>query len=237
LTDFVLLTCEHGGNRVPAEFAALFQDHRELLESHRGYDPGALDLARTCERRFKAPLHYSTVTRLLVELNRSTGHPALFSVVARALGKEVRASIVSKYYVPYRSRVEAEVERARRRGRRVIHVSLHTFTPVYNGKKRSADIGLLYDPSRRGEAVCCGILKRSLGVRRRDLIVRRNYPYLGKSDGFTTALRKKLSGSDYVGIEIEVNQRWYFGDRAAWRNLQRDLADSLLESLHSFADE
>jgi predicted N-formylglutamate amidohydrolase len=231
LTDFVLLTCEHGGNRIPAEFAALFRGKRDLLNSHRGYDPGALELARTCSRQLKAPLHFATVSRLLVELNRSDGHRSLFSAVTRPLPTETRELILHKYYVPYRERVQAEIDAARRPRRRVIHFSLHTFTPVLDGCTRRADVGLLYDPARRGEALLCDQLKKTLQLRRPDLIIRKNYPYLGISDGFVTLLRRKWPAEAYLGIEIEVNQRWYFGDRRQWGRLQRIMADAIADSL------
>ena len=42
----LLLTCEHGGNRIPPEYRALFRGATAALASHRGWDPGALALAR-----------------------------------------------------------------------------------------------------------------------------------------------------------------------------------------------
>ncbi|MFZ4076699.1 MAG: hypothetical protein ACOYKA_01815 [Legionellaceae bacterium] len=33
-----------------------------------------------------------------------------------------------------------------------------------------------------------------------------NYPYQGRSDGFTSSLRKRFSEHDYVGFELESNQ-------------------------------
>jgi hypothetical protein len=36
--------------------------------------------------------------------------------------------------------------------------------------------------------------------------VRRNYPYRGTADGFTTYLRRQFSARKYLGIELEVNQ-------------------------------
>ena len=235
MTDFVLLTCEHGGNRVPSEFARLFRGHRGLLESHRGYDPGSLELARTCARRLKAPLHFATVTRLLVELNRSLRHPSLFSVATRSLSAIERESLLAKHYHPFRNQVAAAAEGAIERGARVIHISFHTFTPDLDGDVRRADIGLLYDPRRAGEAVFCTLLKSAINTRRPDLIVRKNYPYTGKSDGFTTTLRKKWDADTYLGIELEVNQRWPFGDRPTWRRLQRDLAEGLAEAVTGFS--
>jgi predicted N-formylglutamate amidohydrolase len=235
LSDFVLFTCEHGGNRVPAEYARLFRGHRKLLDSHRGYDPGALDLARTCARRLKVPLHFATITRLLVELNRSANHPRQFSIATESLSAAERQALLEKHYYPYRQRVEAEVEKAIKRAERVIHVSFHTFTPQLDGVVRRADVGLLYDPSRAAEPSFCVHFKQLLSARRPDLTIRKNYPYLGKSDGFTTALRKKWDGTVYLGIELEVNQRWALGDRGAWRHLQREVAESLSSSVTCFS--
>jgi predicted N-formylglutamate amidohydrolase len=235
LSDFVLLTCEHGGNRVPAEFARLFRGQRELLESHRGYDPGALELARTCARRLNVPLHSATVTRLLVELNRSPKHPAQFSIATKRLSAADRESLFEKHYYPYRNRVAAEVEKAVDCGRRVIHLSFHTFTPVLDGDVRRADVGLLYDPRRPGETAFCTLFKQSLAARRPELTIRKNYPYQGKTDGFTTTLRRKWNETVYLGIELEVNQRWPLSDRRDWRRLQQDLAEAAKESLTGFS--
>jgi predicted N-formylglutamate amidohydrolase len=235
LSDFVLLTCEHGGNRVPAAFGRLFRAHRQLLDSHRGYDPGALELARLSARRLRAPLHFATVTRLLVELNRSPHHPALFSAVSKQLTVVERAALLEKHYFPYRARVETEVTRAVNSGRRVIHVSFHTFTPEMDGVVRNADIGLLYDPCRPGETEFSARFKRSLAARHPGLTIRKNYPYLGKADGFTTSLRKKWGDTVYLGIELEVNQRWPLSGPREWRVLQQAIAETAEETIACFS--
>jgi predicted N-formylglutamate amidohydrolase len=77
----VIVTCEHGGNHVPPPYRALFRGRERLLASHRGWDPGALTAARELARVLRAPLIFSRVTRLLIDLNRSPGHRALFSAV------------------------------------------------------------------------------------------------------------------------------------------------------------
>ncbi len=235
MNDFVLLTCEHGGNRVPAEFSRLFRRHQRLLNSHRGYDPGALELARACARRLEAPLYFATVTRLLVELNRSVGHPFQFSVASRVLSAAERRALLEKHYFPYRERVEAQVAGAVAKGRRVLHLSFHTFTPQLDGIVRRADIGLLYDPRRPSEASFCDHFRQTLSTCCGGLTIRKNYPYLGKSDGFTTALRKKWDNAVYLGIELEVNQRWPQGDSASWRKLQRQIVVATADAVAEFA--
>ena len=221
------MSCEHGGNRVPKEYRRLFAGWESVLASHRGYDPGALALARDLARAFDAPLVASTVTRLLVELNRSPGHPQLYSEVTRDLPRSDKARIVARYYEPHRREVELCVAQAAAERRRVIHISAHSFVPVLNGSTRNADIGLLYDPARAAERALCTRWSQSIGARASRLRVRRNYPYRGYADGLTTHLRRRYHRRSYVGVEIEVNQKHVLGGEREWRILRKVLVQSL----------
>jgi predicted N-formylglutamate amidohydrolase len=206
-----LVTCEHGGNRIPPRYAILFAAHRAALDSHRGWDPGALGLARalakTLDAAFDVELFVSQTSRLLVDLNRSEHHRDVFSAMTRGLPNDARNRILDEHYRPYRAAVEAAGDAAIDAGARIIHVSAHSFVPVLDGKTRRADIGLLYDPRRAREAALCNRWIASLSAALPDLEIRRNYPYRGDADGLTTALRDRYLVADYVGIEVELNQR------------------------------
>ncbi|HYN12030.1 MAG TPA: N-formylglutamate amidohydrolase [Burkholderiales bacterium] len=221
------MTCEHGGNRIPAPYRRLFVGRQALLDSHCGYDPGALAMASALARAFRAPIVTSTVSRLLIDLNRSIGHAQLFSAATRGAPARLRAKLVEQHYRPYRERVERLVRQSLSRGRRVIHVSSHSFTPELDGKLRCADVGLLYHPGRRGEAELCARWKASLAARAPQLRVRRNYPYAGKGDGLTSHLRRLFPPTKYVGIELEVNQGIVFAAARGWAVLRGVLIDSL----------
>jgi predicted N-formylglutamate amidohydrolase len=227
----LVITSEHGGNRVPGEYRPLFRGQQALLQTHRGHDPGSLQMARDLARHFKAPLVHSTVTRLLVELNRSLGHPSLFSTITRRLPRAERERIVERYYLPYRDEVEHRIARAIASGRRVVHVSSHSFTPVLDGELRNADIGLLYDPARPGERALARRWRRTLRERDGNLRVRFNYPYSGKADGLTTQLRCRFAPRDYLGIELEVNQRFPLAGGRDWGRLRRIVLGSLEDAL------
>ena len=112
-------------------------------------------MAHALAGAFGAPLVASTVSRLLVDLNRSIGHPQFFSAATRGVPAADRITIAEQYYQPYRADVERMVSQAVSRAHRVIHISSHSFTPQLNGQKRNADVGLLYHPGRRGEAALC----------------------------------------------------------------------------------
>jgi len=228
--DHYLITCEHGGNRIPLRYRALFAGFEALLQTHRGYDPGALALARELATTLAAPLFVSTTSRLLVDLNRSIGHPALYSEATRDTPPTVRREILEKYYLPYRNRVEAHIGEAIARGKRVIHLSSHSFTPVLDSEIRNADIGLLYDPGRPGETELCHHWQTGLKALAPVLKVRRNYPYTGQSDGLTAYLRRRFPVDAYVGIELEINQKHVIQGGRHWRVLRSHVIGALLQA-------
>jgi predicted N-formylglutamate amidohydrolase len=227
-----IVSCEHGGNRIPRRYARMFASHRALLDSHRGWDPGALNLARRLAKVLDAPLIVSETSRLLVDLNRSEHHRALFSSIARALPVAERARILDEHYRPYRAQVEATVDAAIAGGRRAVHLSVHSFTPVLDGATRTADVGLLYDPRRPHEATLCDAWVATLSRALPGMSVRRNYPYRGNADGLTTALRRTRRAAAYVGIEIELNQRLLVDPKA-----YRKVCGVICAAAHSSADK
>ena len=227
----LLITCEHGGNKIPPQYRPLFANMRPALQSHRGYDPGALALARDLAKAFDAELVYSTTSRLLVELNRSHSHKQLLSEATRDLPPAERERLLQRYYWPYRNWVEAQVAAAIDAGERALHVSSHSFTPKLGGEVRRADIGLLYDPARRSERDLCLTWQREIRAAAPALVVRRNYPYRGSADGLTTHLRRRHPDGRYTGIEIEVNQKHTLGEMNQWRELRNILVDTLRSAL------
>ncbi len=213
-----VVTCEHGGNRVPAPLRKHFTRHAVLLSSHRGWDPGALMLAKRLAKTLAAPLHYSTTSRLVVDLNRSPHHRELFSAVTRKLDAAERNRILQLHYQPYRAAVVAAIDAQLAHGARVVHLSAHSFAPRLNGVVRNADVGFLYDPKRCREAILCDAWTRAVVAALPALRVRRNYPYRGSADGLTSALRRRYRAAQYVGIEIELNQA-LFDDAAHARKV------------------
>jgi predicted N-formylglutamate amidohydrolase len=190
---------------VPGAFKSLFVDQDKRLNSHHGYDRGALAVARKLSKRLSAPLIYSTTTRLLVDLNRSQHHPKLFSDLISACGEDIKQKITRRHYLPYHKKIDAFIMDGISQRKQTLHFSIHSFTPVLNNEVRNADIGLLYNPGRPTEVKLAGQLRDYIKTHS-DYRVRMNYPYLGKADGLTTILRKRYPDNKYCGIEIEMNQ-------------------------------
>lgn len=191
---------------------------------------GALDLAKSFAKRLRAPLVYSTTSRLLVDLNRSVGHKSLHFEPIQALPVSTREKIIEKFWRPYRSRIESIVGRWAQNRNKIFHISSHSFTPKLNGHIRQADVAFLYDPARMGEVRLAKAWSSELKRLRPDLRIRRNYPYQGKSDGVMKSFRQKWNASTYIGIELEVNQAMLISKNKFSGKLGEDLISSFLNA-------
>jgi predicted N-formylglutamate amidohydrolase len=227
----LIVSCEHGGREVPSAYAAFFVGHEALLDSHRGWDPGALELGREMADAFGAPLYASTTTRLLIDLNRSIGHRHLFSEATRGLTRAEQEEIAVRHYRPQRDAVESEIARRIAGREQVVHIASHSFTPVLHGVVRRADVAWLYDPRRAGESALSRRWLAEFAQRAPGLQLRRNYPYQGRSDGLASLLRSRHPDEAYVGIELEVNQRFVEEGGAPWAALRSALVESLAAAL------
>ncbi len=221
----MIVTCEHGGNDVPAECAVLFASPgaKRDLNSHRGYDPGALVAAKYLAKQFKTKLIASTTTRLLCDLNRSDDNDGLWSKYSRGLNDAAKSKVLAKHYRPYRDRVIERVRQTIERGDVAIHLSVHTFTPRFRGTRRTVDVGILFDPERQLENKFASDWIKTLRSQLPTYRVAANEPYLGTDDGLTTSLRKQFDAKDYIGIEIEISNRFAKWSDAGQRRLLRAL--------------
>jgi predicted N-formylglutamate amidohydrolase len=201
----IVLTCEHAFPDIPEKYKHLFANDRQVLNTHEAFDPGAYEVFQSLSSLADSK-HYQKIGRLLVESNRSSWHKILFSRYTENISKSEKEELLEVYYKPYRNEVESAIRSLLETGHEVLHISVHSFTPKLNNEVRNADIGLLYDPQREREKQISNIWK-SLLRENKPLNIRSNYPYLGKSDGFTTYLRKQFP-ENYIGIELEVNQKW-----------------------------
>ena len=233
-TPALMITCEHASNALPDFVLRAFREYNildarslgkessdrfgipdEILASHRGYDIGAYKVFSNLVKRLRPDFNCASLfSRLVIDMNRSETSTRLFSEFTTQLPKHVKAHIF-KLWQKYREKIDKFVsskipqklrDNPKRMHIKVIHLGIHSFTPVLNGIERDTDVGILYDPSRPAEAKLADILIKSIHEREPSLRIRKNYPYLGKSDGLTTTLRQKF-GPAYAGLEIEINQK------------------------------
>jgi predicted N-formylglutamate amidohydrolase len=231
----IVLSCEHAGNEVPSAFADDFRASRQTLGTHRGYDPGAHALAQAFASVLGVRLYAQSVTRLLIDSNRSENSPTLFSPFTNPLSDKQRDQLLAKHYRPYRNSVRTEVTRLLERHDKVVHLSVHSFTPELRGAVRTTDIGLLFDPTFAFETDVCQRWRATMVSAKTRFVVHDNEPYRGDGDGLTTTLRNEFPRDRYAGIELEVNQKYPRRNARRWSDLQETVTTSFAAVLKALA--
>lgn len=204
------MSCEHAVNTIPSAYQHLFHQQEAILNTHRGVDLGTLDIARDLSKTLHCPLVEANVSRLMIDCNRSLTHSRCFSEFTKGLPQSEKQHIIDQYYQPFRQKTEALVHNNIQQGFQVIHLSIHSFTPILNHHVRNADIGFLYDPRRLGEKKLATQWRKRILEESPTYRIRMNYPYRGISDCLVSTLRKKYPEQDYLGFEIEINQAIVF---------------------------
>lgn len=216
----VLLVCEHASNYIPDHLDNLGLE-QDALNSHVAWDPGALAVARNMSRIMDAPLVASTVSRLVYDCNRPPKaadampkHSEVFDIPGNAnLNTEQIADRVETVYEPFRSLLADTIANATSPP---VLVTLHSFTPVYLGKPRAVEIGLLHDRDKR---LANAML--DLAPAHTDLNTQRNNPY-GPKDGVTHTLKLHALPNGLLNVMIEVRN-----DLIATKTAQEEIAKML----------
>ena len=196
-----VVLCEHASAAFPPRFGTLGLS-REAQRSHAAWDPGALDLARGLAQHLDAPLVAAKVSRLLYDCNRPPEAPGamaeqseVFAIPGnRNLDPRAKAARVNQIYRPFLAEVGRVLDASQARAL----VTMHSFTPVYNGQNRAVEIGVLHDSdSRLADAILAGAGPDA------PFDIRRNQPY-GPADGVTHSLKIHGIERGLFNVMIEV---------------------------------
>lgn len=196
----VLLVCEHASRRLPARFGTLGLSE-DVLASHIAWDPGALAVTRLLSASLDATVIYQNYSRLIYDCNRPPESPSAMPVTSEIydipgnadLSDAERFARTSALYIPFHDRI-GELVAARQDP---VLVTIHSFTPVYHGKHREVEIGILHDTDARLADV---MLAHAAGA---SFKVERNEPY-GPEDGVTHTLRLHALPNGLLNVMIEV---------------------------------
>lgn len=196
----IVLVCEHAGHFVPVELNDLGLS-AEARFSHIAWDPGAMGVARAMSEALDAVLVSANVSRLVYDCNRPPDAPDAMPAQSEAyeipgnaiLSDADKQARVAAYYTPFHDRLAAEVAY---KDAPVI-VTVHSFTPVYNGIERNVEVGVLHDHDSRLADV---LLDLDLADRYN---VQRNMPY-GPQDGVTHTLTKHAAPKNHLNVMLEV---------------------------------
>lgn len=219
----VVILCEHASHAIPERYNGLGLSENDR-KSHAAWDPGALPVAQILSAALDAPLVASTVSRLVYDCNRPPEAPSAMPETSelikvpgnRGLTQEQRDERTETVYAPF---CEAVAEAISSRSNPMAIVTMHSFTPIYFGKPRATEIGILHDSDTRlADAMIAQSDAITLGVER-------NQPY-GPDDGVTHSLRLHGISNGIANVMIEVRN-----DLIDTPDAQRDVAHQLLALL------
>lgn len=199
----VLILCEHASNRIPACLNDLGLTRVEL-ESHVAWDPGALGVANALRQKFSAALISGNVSRLVYDCNRPPEAESAVPMRSEVydipgntgLGASERARRVEKVYDPFVRAVSDHV--AKHQESLKLLLTIHSFTPVFNGKKRTVELGILHG---RDDRFAKAMMRLQPTTPSR--VTRLNEPY-SATDGVTHSLELHGTANGLLNVMIEI---------------------------------
>jgi len=199
----VLIVCEHASKYIPPAFQQLGLTAAEA-ESHIAWDPGALAVAKELRNALEAVLVEGTLSRLVYDCNRppeaNSAIPErseIFDIPGnKALGNRDRSERVSRVYQPFAWALANQISKHRVTLQQM--VTIHSFTPVFHGKPRDVEIGILHgrDPS-------FALQMMSMVPEGNLYDVRLNEPYAAR-DGVAHTLDTHGAANDLPSVMIEI---------------------------------
>lgn len=215
----VLLTCEHASERLPEGWRWPERDRR-LVGTHWAFDLGARALTLELARALRASAVLSRFTRLLVDPNREEGHDDLFRshaegepvLLNQALDEDDKVRRIARYHRPYHDAVDAALAASQA----PVLLSIHSFTPNYQGELREVELGVLFNHDEQ-PALALGQALAS-----RFACVAYNEPWSGRL-GLIYAAERHALRHGRVALELEVRQ-----DRAVDPRYRAALVETLV---------
>ncbi len=197
----VLLVCEHASRFIPEGLKGLGLSEA-AAQSHIAWDPGALAVAELLSEGLDATLIAQKISRLVYDCNRPPesdqamrAESEIYQIAGNTgLTQAQRDERVAYIYKPFQS---ALAEAVKSRARTML-VTIHSFTPVYNGAPRTVEVGILHDSDRRlADAML------NAAVQHPAYNVQRNAPY-GPEDGVTHTLQEHAVAHGHLNVMVEV---------------------------------
>lgn len=226
----IIFVCEHASNHIPREFNDLGLDDGAHA-SHVAWDPGAQSVATALAQQLDAPLISQQISRLVYDCNRppdassaipekSEAYPIPGNAGLNDLQKQDR---IARFYEPFRTSLNELIAQKSRTGALPALITIHSFTPIYDGQQRSTEIGILHDADSR----LADALLISINAHIDPYLAERNVPY-GPDDGVTHTLKVHALPNGLLNVMIEIRN-----DRIATPDQQSKVANWLGEHIIS----
>jgi predicted N-formylglutamate amidohydrolase len=150
-SPYVLIS-EHASNRLPKTLGTLGLPESDL-ERHIAWDIGAEKVARLLSRRIDAPLVLQRYSRLAYDCNRPPDAADAIPEISETthipgnlnLSPDDKLMRIHEIYRPFHAAIADLLDRRAAEGTRSMVVTIHSFTPVYKGRPRAVELGILHD--------------------------------------------------------------------------------------------
>ncbi len=148
----LVLICEHASNAIPRSLGDLGLSEADRRR-HIAWDIGAAGVSLRLSQLLDAPLIMQRYSRLVYDCNRPPESDGAMPVVSEVftipgnatLSADNKLARICGLYRPFVDAIQTVLDRRAARDQRAIPVSIHSFTPVYRGKERAVELGLLFD--------------------------------------------------------------------------------------------
>ena len=226
----VLLVCEHAGQVFPQSLKRLGVTD-EVIDSHRGWDIGALEVARGVADRLGAALVIQHYSRLVFDSNRPPESPQ--AVPEEVDGVTIPGNVgitpaeqrqrAEEVFAPMDAAITDLMRRLKPRG----CFSIHSYEPVMGGISRPWHAGFL----NRKNLETAEALIEAVAARQPDLTLAVNEPYRieDETDWFIPR-HAEPSGAAHALVEIRNDLIAKPDGAALWAGLIADaISDTLQE--------
>lgn len=201
----IVLVCEHAGGAIPRLLGNLGLSDSDLGR-HFAWDIGAESVARKLSAILDAPLILQRYSRLVYDCNRPPESQDAMPVLGEltpipgneGLSVAQRLERIEAIYRPFHAAVSAVLDAYAAERRLAILATIHSFTPVFKGNRRSLHLGILHDRDARFADRILGLLARTA-----DIVVKRNEPY-GPKDGVCHTLNLHAGVRGLLNVMIEI---------------------------------
>lgn len=154
-SPFVLIG-DHAGCAVPRRLASLGLPEAELRR-HIGWDLGSAEVALRLSAMLKAPLIMQRYSRLVIDCNRPPHSPDSIVTVSDGTAIPGNASVKdadagqreAEIFQPYHAAIRSLLDARKQQRVSTALVAIHSFTPIWEGRRRPWQVGVLYNRDSR----------------------------------------------------------------------------------------
>ena len=219
-----VIVASHASDSQP--LASLSDRYQSLRNTHFSVDIGTRQLAKALAEHLNAPSVIGAVGRLGIDCNRpleTAFKAARPSGVGYTLEQEYQP--LTRLYQQFHDGIAVRIDEIKRQGKTPLLIDLHSFTRVFDGKRRDVDIGICDHRLDRTAARVFDTLHKFFSNTHK---VRMDEPYAGTFPGMF--IGKKYFSSETPTVTIEV-----CNDLIDTEDGQRTIQAGLIQAIRSLS--